>query len=255
MLATGFVDNYIDDILTMARSSSEYVSVVSSLLSLLQENRVRLRLSKCKFGFTELLYAGYHLSGSGTRLDMRRMDPIVNFPVPSSVPALRRFLGLINQFRDYVPQFAFLVRPLTALLKKDIRFVWSSEAESSFLQIKNALEKSSFLSHIDYSKHLILRCDASEHGVGGVLLQINPAECSEEFIMFLSHAFSPQARKWSTMEQECYAIYYCLVEKLGHLLLGHEFTLETDHRNLLFLYRAVSSKLVRWRLKGVQFRS
>ena len=64
----------------------------------------------------------------------------------------------------------------------------------------------------------------------------------------MSHIFSQQAQKWPTIEHECYGIIYS-VTKLRDTLLGRRFLIETDHKNLLWLYKAQSAKLVRWRLK------
>src|SRR5690606_6864596 len=58
--------------------------------------------------------------------------------------------------------------------------------------------------------------------------------------------------RWATIEQEAYAVYFCIL-KLSHFLLGHHFIVETDHRNLLYLEKATSPKLVRWRLRLQEF--
>jgi hypothetical protein len=71
--------------------------------------------------------------------------------------------------------------------------------------------------------------------------------------MFLSHTFSEQARKWATIEQEAFAIFYFIVIKLHNILQGHHFTLETDHRNLVWLYNSETPKLVRWKLRLQEF--
>src|SRR5690606_29049629 len=67
-------------------------------------------------------------------------------------------------------------------------------------------------------------------------------------ICFISKAFSETERNWSTIEQEAFAVYHCVVH-LQHYLLGHPFVIETDHRNLLFLDKATAPKVVRWRLR------
>jgi hypothetical protein len=57
-----------------------------------------------------------------------------------------------------------------------------------------------------------------------VLIQHHPTE-GEQIVMFLSHTFSEQARKWATIEQKAFAIFYFIVIKLHNVLLGHHFTL------------------------------
>ena len=67
-------------------------------------------------------------------------------------------------------------------------------------------------------------------------------------VSFMSHSFSASERKWSTFEQEAFAV----VKAITHwdsLLLGHPFVVETDHKNLCFLYKSDNPKVVRWRTR------
>jgi hypothetical protein len=91
-----------------------------------------------------------------------------------------------------------------------------------------------------------VRTDASEIGVGGVLLQINDKQ-EEQIIALISKKFSEQAQKWSTIEQEAYGIYYT-VKRLSYYLMGKEFVVETDHNNLLWMESSEVHKIIRWRI-------
>ncbi|MFN9980893.1 MAG: Ty3/Gypsy family RNase HI domain-containing protein, partial [bacterium] len=67
-------------------------------------------------------------------------------------------------------------------------------------------------------------------------------------VSFMSHSFSASERRWSTFEQEAFAV----VKAITHwdsLLLGHPFVVETDHKNLCFLYKSDNPKVVRWRTR------
>ena len=57
---------------------------------------------------------------------------------------------------------------------------------------------------------------------------------------------------WATIEQECYAVYYSIIT-LQSYLLGRHFFVATDHRNLMYLEKSVVPKLVRWRLRLLEF--
>ena len=69
---------------------------------------------------------------------------------------------------------------------------------------------------------------------------------------FVSKAFNDQERKWSTIEQEAFAIFYG-VKQLNHFLLGQKFTVETDHKNLIYFYKSTTPKVVRWRLTLMEY--
>ncbi|GKT26750.1 hypothetical protein ADUPG1_013469, partial [Aduncisulcus paluster] len=129
-------------------------------------------------------------------------------------------------------------------------FVWTSECQQEFDKLIEVLISKPILAHIDYDCKLVLRTDASIDGCGGVLLQIRDGK--EEVIEYLSNSFSTAQKKWSTIEQEAYGIVYCLKRCEGYLR-GHRFELQTDHRNLLYMEKSESPKIVRWRLLMQEF--
>ena len=104
--------------------------------------------------------------------------------------------------------------------------------------------------HIDYNHPIILRPDSSIVGVGATLIQ--KIDGVERPIIFLSEKYTDAASRWSTIEQEAYAIFWSIM-KLESYLLGHHFIVETDHRNLIYMADATAPKVVRWRLRLQEF--
>jgi hypothetical protein len=104
---------------------------------------------------------------------------------------------------------------------------------------------------LDYSQPIHVRTDASTFGVGGYLFQFDSTG-DERPVAYVSRAFSDRESRWSTIEQEAFAIVFT-ISKLQHYLLGQQFILETDHANLQWLSKATAAKLVRWRLFLQQF--
>lgn len=101
--------------------------------------------------------------------------------------------------------------------------------------MKTAVADSPMLHHIDYSLHIVLRTDASQYGVGAALMNI------------ISQKLSGPATRWSTIDQEAYAIFFA-VTKLAHYLRGQWFVIQTDHNNLKYIQNAAEGKVGRWRL-------
>ena len=69
---------------------------------------------------------------------------------------------------------------------------------------------------------------------------------------YLSQAFSGAAANWSTIEQEAYAVFWAILA-LEHVLRGHQFQVQTDHRNLVYIYKSQVPKLLRWKLRMQEF--
>ena len=129
----------------------------------------------------------------------------MDIAIPKTVKQVRTFLGLCNAFQDYIPGFALMQKTFSKLVSKDCKFNWTNEHNQQFNKTKEAIRNVTGRFHVTYKDPLILQVDASDNGVGGVLLQVPPNSAPQP-IIFLSHAFSDVAQRWSTIEQEAYAI-------------------------------------------------
>jgi len=166
---------------------------------------------------------------------------------PRSVKQVRSFIGMVNYFRDFIPNLSSHLVVLTALTRKDVNFVWGDAEQTAFDHLKSLIWESAKLTHLNLIGDITLFTDASIQGIGSVLMQKNSdgVNCP---ILFLSQKFSLSAQKWSTIEQECYAVFYSIIS-LQSYLLGRHFFVATDHRNLMFLEKSIVPKLIRWRLR------
>ena len=157
----------------------------------------------------------------------------------------------MNFFRDFIPNFSEIVKPLTDLTAVS-QFQWNGEASETFQNVKEAVSKAGMLYGVEEDGELRVYSDASIVGVGGTLVQFREREDREVPIMFVSKKFSPTSAKWSTIEQECFGVFFTIM-KLRSFLLGRKFILFTDHRNLVYLQQSTIPKLVRWKLRLLEF--
>jgi len=121
-----------------------------------------------------------------------------------------------------------LSKPLTMLLKKGSQFQWTPLTQESFQLLQQALIQAPVLAIPDFSKPFVLETDASDLGIGAVLMQEGHP------ISYLSKSLSIQNQALSTYEKECMAILLA-VDKWRSYLQAQEFIIRTDHRSLLFL--------------------
>lgn len=107
--------------------------------------------SKCVFGQSEVKFLGYSVNKRGTQPLPGKVDAVRNFPQPENVKQLRRFLGMINFYRRFIPKAAEIQAPLNELLhgngKGKAPVPWTCEAKDAFVKTKESLAQATLLSH------------------------------------------------------------------------------------------------------------
>jgi hypothetical protein len=129
---------------------------------------------------------------------------------------------------------------------------WTPEAQKAFQKIKDALVSAPVLSSPNFSKLFVIQTDASDTGLGAVLMQ--ELDGDERVIAYASRSLTKAERNYSVTERECLAVLFAL-EKFRPYVVNTHFTIVTDHYSLLWLNRMKDpgGKLARWCVKLNQF--
>lgn len=90
--------------------------------------------------------------------------------MPSSLKALRGFLGLTEYYQRFIKCYDGLARPLTRLLKKG-GFINSSKVEEAFIRLKRAMVNPSVIGLLNFCQPFQIKCDAFEKAIRAVLIQ------------------------------------------------------------------------------------
>lgn len=88
------------------------------MLGLLRQNTFYIRISKCSFEVTYLIYLGHIVSADGMQPDPDKIEAVRAWPAPNSVRQVCTFLGLTGYYRRFIARYAQLAAPLTDLLRK-----------------------------------------------------------------------------------------------------------------------------------------
>jgi hypothetical protein len=127
-----------------------------------------------------------------------------------------------------VQHFGIISKPLTLLLKKNTRFLWTQEQDIAFHCLKTKLSQAPVLALPDFSKPFVLETDACDQGIGAVLMQ------GGHPLAYVSKALGPQTRGLSTYEKEYLAILMA-VDHWRAYLQHSQFVIHTNQRSLVYL--------------------
>ncbi|UYV73826.1 K02A2.6-like, partial [Cordylochernes scorpioides] len=230
----------------------EHLRRLQLVLNCLKKAGLCLNSKKCKFGAKTITVLGHEVSENGIRPDQEKIRAVRDFATPRSLKEVRSFLGLSSYYRRFIPNYAHVAQPLNDLLKKDSAFNWNQEEQNAFEALKSALISEPALGHFDYSSPTEIHTDASNYGIGAVLVQIQKGK--ERAIAYASRTLNKAEKNYSTTERECLAIIWA-INKFRPYVFGQPFTIVTDHHSLCWLtnLKDPCGRLARWALRLQEF--
>ncbi|KAI2654711.1 Transposon Tf2-6 polyprotein [Labeo rohita] len=252
-----FVIVYIDDILIFSNSLHEHVNHVRAVLQRLISHHLYAKEEKCEFHQDKISFLGYHISSEGVAMDEKKVNAVLNWPRPTTLKELQRFLGFANFYRRFIRHFSAVAAPLSAMVKKGTsRLTWTQPAFQAFDDLRHRFTTAPILHHPDPERPFIVEVDASSTGVGAVLSQ-RQGEPGKTFpCAYYSHKLTPAERNYDVGNRELLAIKLAL-EEWRHWLEGakHPFMVLTDHKNLEYLRSAklLNHRQARWSLFFTRF--
>lgn len=248
-----FAPSYFDDIFIHSKASTTKTDVqvhsahLRKVLEAMRKYKLYANIRKCIFGAEEIPVLGCFVGKQGVRVDPEKVKSIVEWPIPQSVKELRKWLGLANYLHKYTKNYADIVRPLSALLRKDAVWNWTAECNQAFEGIKTSLTEAPILALADQDKPFSVVCDASDFAIGCALLQTDD-EGKERVISYQSRQLKSAERNYPVHDKELLAMKYALVKFRVYLLGSKPFVIYTDHASLRTAVKTphLSQRMARW---------
>jgi hypothetical protein len=208
-----FVVVFIDDILVYSKSEHEHTEHLHIVLQRLRDHRLYAKLSRCDFWLREIKFLGHTISQDGISVDPEKVQEVMDWKPPTTVRQIRSFLGLAGYYRRFIPNISRIAKPMTELLKKGVKYDWSQKCEDAFHTLRRHLTTAPVLAQPDNTKPFEVYCDASDTGLGCVLMQDN------RVIAYASRALRPHEQKYPTHDLELAAVVHAL-KIWRHYLMG-----------------------------------
>ena len=242
---------YIDDIIVAGKTKAEHLQLLREVLQKLNQANIRLKRAKCTFLQSEVTYLGYRIDKHGIHPTQERIEAVRNMPAPTNAKELRSVLGAVNFYSRFIPNLHPMCAPLYTLTKDSVKWHWSKASDDIFQKLKQAVTSEDTLVHYREELPLIMVTDASNQGVGAVLLH-RLQDGTEKPVAYASRTFNDREKQYSVIDKEALAIIFG-VTKFYQYIFGRKFSLRTDHKPLERILgekreipKMAANKLQRW---------
>jgi hypothetical protein len=234
-----FVKVFMDDTLIYSKTLEEHLKHIKMVLEKFKEANLTINIEKSNFAKREVTFLGHIISQDGLKRHPDKVEAILKWPTPKNVKDVQRFNGLCQWYSTFIPNFAEKADPLYHLLRKGTRWIWGKQQQKAFDKLKHDMCNKVMLQGLDYSKPIIIKCDASEVGLGAALVQ--EIDGKQRPVTFISKSLKRYERNAHIYEKEIYAIIWA-VEQLNQYVEGHPFIIHTDNRAVRYLKRMKNNK-------------
>ncbi|BES92812.1 Hypothetical Protein NTJ_05622 [Nesidiocoris tenuis] len=224
---------YFDDIVVHGETKEECAENLDACLRQLQKFDLHLNQRKCVFFEEQIDFLGHVVKYNAISKSPKKVAAIMEMPRPSNIEALRRFLGMVTYYSRFIKNASTLTAPLRNLLKNNTRFKWTAKHEAAFIRLKQEVASDTVLMPFDPQLPVQLACDASPHGVAGILSHI--VNGVERPIAFASRSLTPAEQGYSQLDREALAIIFA-VDHFYQYLFARPFSLVTDNKPLVRIF-------------------
>jgi hypothetical protein len=199
------------------------------VLQKLRENQLYAKLNKCEFWLKEVSFLGHIISEGGISVDPSKAKDVLSWNTQHNVLDIRSFLGLAGYYRRFIEEFSKISKPMIELLEKGKTFEWTPRREASFQELKKRLTMTLVLTMPYLEKPFLIYCDASDQGLGCVLMQDN------HVVAYASRQLRKHEEKYPTHDLELAAMVQAL-KIWRHYIIGKRCEVYSDHKSLKYIF-------------------
>ena len=230
---------YIDDLLLHSKSHADHKEQLEQLFNRLRSAGLKVNLSKCEFGASNVSYLGYRLTPEGILPGLDKLKAVRDAKAPTTVQEIRQFMGLCNFFRSHVRNFSLMGAPLNKLTSKEADWkngILPKDAQEAFDSLRAALCSEPIVDYPRKNRPYSLIVDASTGtaeiagGLGAILTQQDENQ-DERVIAYASRQLLKHEKNYTPFLIEMQAMIWGM-DHFDTYLRGRKFTVYTDHKPL-----------------------
>ena len=209
---------YLDDVIVFSETPEEHLWRMHVVFDRLQEQGLKLKVSKCDVFKSEINYLAHHVSWKVVLPSKKNLESIAQCPLPDTYTKVKSFMGLVGHYRCFIKGFAKIAAPLYDLTSDDNKDKKSEhvdlflKAREAFNRLKAACLQAPILAFLDFNKPFLLETDASRRGLGAVLSQ-KQADGRYHPIAYASRVMNKTEQRYHSNKQEFLALKWVVTEQ------------------------------------------
>ena len=222
-----------DDLLLHAPDLQSHNQLLRKVLQTARKHSVVFNVNKLYLCQPQVEYVGHILSGEGVKVSPDKVAAVVDMPQPQSISHVQTLLGMVTYTCKFLENLSSMTEPLRQLIKEagspGFQWHWDPCHQAAFEEVKQAMTSAPVLGYYTLDKPITLSVDASQSGLGAVLIQDGKP------IHYASKALTPSEYNYAQIEKELLAIVWAYNKFHTYLYGRSDVTVETDHKPLVRL--------------------
>ena len=240
-----------------AQDKTEMFEIIDKYHELLRKSGLKAQPEKTKFFLRKVQFLGHVVGKDGIQPVKKRVADLKALKLPENKRDVLRVLGCLGFYSMYIKNLHVDCKPFYDLTRTETKFVWTTEHEKLFNDIKYRISEDTISATPDTKHPFHVHVDASSIGVGSILVQEFPE--GKRIVSFNSRIYTKEEQKMSTTARELCGVISALQTYEHYLIVSpHPVYVYTGHKPLLYLWRRrgkPSHRFFRYQLVISQFQN
>jgi hypothetical protein len=222
----------VDDVVVKTRNSDMLIADLEETFASLREYRWKLNPNKCVFGVPSGKLLSFIISHRGIEANPEKISAITNMRAPTCIKDVEKLTGCMAALNKFILKLGERGLPFLKLLKHQVKFVWTPEADQALAQLKDFLSKPPVLMAPRKKEHLLLYLATTTHVVSSAIVVERQEGCHaypiQRPVYFVSEVLSESKARYQLVQKLLYAVLITS-RKLRHYFQEYSISVITDY--------------------------
>jgi hypothetical protein len=205
-----FLQCFHDDLFIFCRDFQSLIKALDKVLERIILANLKLHPRKSHLAVEEVDYMGHTIFKGVLRVGKKKSAAVRKLTPPTNFKELQSLIGLFSYFWTFIANFSKIARPLTDMLKLENPFMWTTERQQAFQELKDKPCSEPILTRYRPELMCILDCDYQGQTLGAVLSQKHPGDRVERVLAYSSRTLKRAELKYLPTEGELLTLLHVL---------------------------------------------